>query len=382
MIRQAPVNGARSLACGGVGLLAIVIAACGGAVTGGPATATPRSNEQTAALVAAARTELELTLSWAPGFLDSSQEIRRQTEGFNKLYGLNLKVNFKPGLPMRDATAVAIQEYQRGMKASSDVVLGTETDISDLQKAGTLQFEPWSTWATNVNNPRLVAAGGVAVKVQTRIPGITYNPSKVTGAAIPRTLTDLLKPQFKGRIATTANTAFFERLAGSELWGAERTLGYARKFVGQISGFMNCGEEDRVANGEFDVFVYDCGSARVSQMKAKGTLIGWSVPTDGALLGYLYMGVPKNAAHPNAAKLWINYMLGREAQDAMYENGFADFHLIDGSRTFAEVDKATKSGVKFYELSVEGVLVDQVKGVKPIGPELQAMFREAVAARK
>jgi len=381
MINRLRINGARSLARGGLGLLTIVIAACGGAVPGGPATATPRSNDQTTPLIAAARTELELTLSWAPGFLDSSQELKREIEGFNKLYGLNLKVNFKPGLPMREASALAIQDYQRGMKASSDVVLGTEADISDLQKAGALQFEPWSTWAGNIKDPRIVAAGGVAVKVQTRIPGVTYNPKKVTGAAIPRTLADLLKPQFKGRIATTTNTALFERLAGSELWGAERTLGYARKLAGQVAGFINCGEEDRVANGEFDVFVYDCGSARVSQMKAKGTLIGWSVPTDAAVLGYLYMGVPKNAAHPNAAKLWINYMLGREAQDAMYEVGFADFHLIDGSRTFGDVDKMTKSGVKFYELTVEGVLVDQLKGVKPIGPELQAMFREAVARK-
>ena len=94
------------------------------------------------------------------------------------------------------------------------------------------------------------------------------------------------------------------------------------------------------------------------------------------------MGVPRNAAHPNAAKLWINYMLSREAQDAMYDYEFADYHLLAGSRTFPEVDKATKSGVKFYELTIEAALVDGSRGTKQIGPELQSLFQQAVAARR
>ncbi len=368
----------RGLVCA----LLLITAACEGASAGAPPSQTPKLNDQTKALVAVARGEIELTLSWAPGFLDYVQELRRHIDGFNKQYGLNLRVTFKAGASMPEANARAIREYQQGAKASTDVVLGTETEISDLQKSGALLSEPWVTWAPNISNPRYVAAGGVAVRVQTRIPGITYNSGKLIGADIPHSLSDLLKPQYRGRVATTPDAGMFERLGGTEVWGAEKMLIYARRLAPQVAGLINCGDEDRIANGEFDVFAYDCGSARVAQMKAKGTLIGWVVPTDAALLGYLYMGVPKNAAHPNAAKLWINYMLSREAQDAMYDYEYADYHLLAGSRSFPEMDKATKSGVKFYELTVEAGLVDGSRGAKQIGPELQSIFKEAVAARR
>ena len=361
-------------------MLLLCTVACGAAADSPLPPPTPV--DETTAIVALARSELQLTLSWAQSFLDSPEELRRQVDGYSRLYGLKIGVSFKAAPSMHDATTRALQEYQGGMRASTDVVIGTEAEIIELAKVGALVSEPWLDWAANIKSPRQIGAGGVAVQVQTRQLGITFNSAKLTGASIPRSLADLLKPQYKGRIATTASADLFERLGLADVWGADATIAYVRQLAGQVSGFINCGDEDRVAAGEFDVFVYDCGSARTMQMKAKGTLIGWTAPTDGAMLGYLYMGIPKNAVHPNAARLWINYMLSRDAQDVMYDFEFADYHRIAGSRTFAEVDRATKTGVKFFELTVEVVQADAAKGVKPIGPVLQSILRDAVASRK
>ena len=73
-----------------VALLACVavLSACGTAAAS-PATPAPRPNEQFNQIVAGARSELELAVSWAPGFLDVGQEMRRFTDGFNKQYGLS-----------------------------------------------------------------------------------------------------------------------------------------------------------------------------------------------------------------------------------------------------------------------------------------------------
>lgn len=365
----------------GLALLALVVSSCGAAAAG-PSSPTARQSAQLTAIIAAANAELELTLSWAPGFLDVGQEQRRLADGFNRQYGLKLGVTSKPGPSMGDSAARTMDEFKRGVKSSTDVVLGTEAEMSDMARAGALLSDPWQSWARNIDNLKLIAAGGVAVQIQTRVYGITYNSAKLAGSSIPTTMADLLKPQYRGRIATTTSTSLFERLALGEVWGANKTVDYVRQFASQIGGFIGCGEEDRLVKGEFDIFAYDCGSARTSQMKAKGTLIGWSQPTDAGLLGYLYAGVPKNAAHPNAAKLFINYLLSREAQDAMYEFEFADHHLIPGSRTFVEVDKATKTGTKYYELTFEVVQADENSGGKPVRPLLQSIIRDAPAARK
>jgi len=366
----------------GIALIAslAVVSACGTAAAS-PSATQARPNEQLNQIIASARSELELTVSWSPGFLDVGQELKRLTDGFNKQYGMKLSVTSKTGPALPESAARTIEEFKRGAKSSTDIVIGTEAEITEMSRAGALMSEPWQAWVKGLDNLKFIAAGGVAVQIQTRMPGITYNSTRLTGAAVPKSLFDLLKPQYKGRIATTSSTALFERLALAEVWGQERALQYARALAPQLGGLINCGDEDRIAKGDFDIFVYDCGSARTNQMKAKGTLIGWSEPSDGALLGYLYMGVPKNAAHPNAAKLWINYMLSREAQDIMYETEFADHHLLAGSRTFAEVDKATKSGVKFYELNTDVVQTEENRGGRSVAAQMQSIIRDPLLRR-
>lgn len=360
--------------------VAAILASCGGALASAPPAPTAKLPDQLNTIVSSARSELELTLSWAPGFLDAGQETRRLADGSNKAYGLKLGITIKStGIPLHESAQRVIDDYRRGVKASSDVVLGTESEISEMSSAGALIAEPWQSWMQGIASLRMIAAGGVAVQVQTRTPGITFNSTKLTGAAVPKTLADLLKPQYRGRIATTTSTSLFERLANDEIWGPDKTLAYVRQLAGQIGGVINCGDEDRIAKGDFDVFVYDCGSARASQLKAKGTLIGWSEPSDGAFLGYLYMGIPKNAAHPNAARLFINYMLTREAQDITYETEFADLHVLPGSKTFLEVDRATKSGTKYYELTTE-VVQSEVNRTGKTTTSVQQSIRDALGA--
>lgn len=355
-------------------IVALLVGACGGGNARAP-TPTTRSNDRLDALVAAARDEGELTLSWASGFLDNPNELNGYAESFNKLYGLNVRVRFASSSTLADDEARLIGDTQGGQVAFTDVFLGTEAQISALAKAVALSPELWTAWAPNIGSLKLVAPGGIAIEVQSRIPGITYSSQRLIGADIPRSLADLLRPRYRGKIATTPDAATFDRLASPDLWGADRTLDYAKKLAPQLGGVMECGDEARVVRGEFDIFVFDCGSARVAQLKADGALIGWSVPADAAFLRYLYMGVPKTAAHPSAARLWINFMVGRAAQDLMYQYEYADHYLIPGSRSFAEVDRATKAGVKFYEVTVEAVQSEDARGFKSAASQIQSVLR-------
>ena len=47
---------------------------------------------------------------------------------------------------------------------------------------------------------------------------------------VPRTTSDLLKPEWKGMLASTPYGAFFDVLGSPELWGPERVVDFTRQY--------------------------------------------------------------------------------------------------------------------------------------------------------
>ena len=48
------------------------------------------------------------------------------------------------------------QEAQAGRKASSDVFLGTEGQLTSMREADVLEPIAWADWSLNVRDPRLL----------------------------------------------------------------------------------------------------------------------------------------------------------------------------------------------------------------------------------
>src|SRR5262249_29382340 len=111
-----------------------------------------------------------------------------------------------------------------------------------------------------------------------RAPSITYNTQRLTGDAVPTTLQDLLKPQYRGRIASTSYAAFWDRVATPEIWGEQRTIDYVTKLADQVSGLTRCGESERLATGEFDLLAIDCGGGGGRQRRGRGAPGGSRLP--------------------------------------------------------------------------------------------------------
>ncbi|HLY65867.1 MAG TPA: hypothetical protein VKU60_10065, partial [Chloroflexota bacterium] len=65
---------------------------------------------------------------------------------------------------------------------------------------------------------------------------------------------------------------------------------------------------------------------------------------------------PKNAAHPNAAQLFINYLLGRDGQDELYKGTFGDHYLVPGSHSAAALQQAQNNGVTLHPVDVQFLL--------------------------
>jgi iron(III) transport system substrate-binding protein len=321
-----------------------------------------------------ARQEGQIVIAW--GSIEESDVRQRLAAGFNKAYGLNLNVQWSPGLSMPQMASRVAQEYQAGRPAATDVLLGSETHMIGMLRADALTPVDWASWAPHVRDARMVAPNGIAVELATRTPGMTYNTTRLSGANVPASMQDLLKPQYKGRIASTVYAANFDRLASPELWGQQRTLDYVGKLADQVAGLMRCGEAERLANAEFDLLALDCGAEDALALRAKGAPLGHVIASDAALLSYWYLGVPRNAAHPNAAKLWIDYMMSREGQDLMYESDFLDHHLVPGSKTAPDVERLQASGIKFTEITVQFVQRDDQAAVESVRTELQNLLQK------
>jgi ABC-type Fe3+ transport system substrate-binding protein len=232
-------------------------------------------------------------------------------------------------------------------------VVGYANHVYSLIQADAAAPIDWASWAPNVQDPRLVAPGGGAVTFESSMQGITYNSQRVAPDEVPRSMEALLEPRYKGRVASTPYASGFDRLAIPEQWGEQRTREYARALADQVAGLIRCNEKERLLSGEFDIFALDCSHADAFRMRAQGAPIGFLMASDAPFVLLLYMGVPKNAPHPNAARLWVNYLLSREAQDLMYDVDYGDSHLLEGSRTAPLIREREAAGSKILYVDVQ-----------------------------
>jgi iron(III) transport system substrate-binding protein len=105
-------------------------------------------------------------------------------------------------------------------------------------------------------------------------------------------------------------------------------------------------------------------SATTLESKAKGNPLAVVYPEDGAVLMVSPSGILKNAPAPNAAKLFIEFLLGREANEIMVKQHQdpVNKHVkpLPGSKALSEIKTIRPS----YEEIDKGI------------PEVKELFRE------
>jgi iron(III) transport system substrate-binding protein len=316
-------------------------------------------------LVTAARQEGELDL--ITPLYGGQPEMSAWIAGFTKLYGFDPNVKNTPTTDIPAVASKVAQESQAGHAGTLDVFIGSETHLLSLTQADVLQMIDWS-YAPNIK-PDFAQDEGRAVAIMTRLPGITYNASRVRPTDVPRTLEEFVATKYS--IATTPYGANLNILASPEVWGEAKTLDFVKRLSTKAAGLINCGQANRLLTGEFDIFGMDCGNNEALGAAAHGAPLKSAIMSDAAILSYLYMSIPKNAPHPASAKLWINYILSRDAQDAMYKYDFSDFHRIAGSHTADDVATAEAAGAKFIAVDY-GFALRNAKDTQRLRQEFQS----------
>ncbi|HXV83539.1 MAG TPA: hypothetical protein VEG60_27090 [Candidatus Binatia bacterium] len=87
-------------------------------------------------------------------------------------------------------------------------------------------------------------------------------------------------------------------------------------------------------------------------MKESGAPIDYAVVSDAPWLSTVYVGIPRNSARPNAAKMLISVLHTREAQDLFWQKDRQGTHKIKGTKYTLWFEKRF-SKVDFKEFTAE-----------------------------
>jgi len=141
---------------------------------------------------------------------------------------------------------------------------------------------------------------------------IIYNKARVKPEDVPRAWTDLLDPKWKGRVAT--GHPAFSGCTGTWALGVKKVHGWDF-FEKQAKNNPRIGRSavdpiTLISAGECLVGVGSANNAYASV--DKGNPIGIVHPSDGLVLCVTPSAIPAHAPHPNAAKLFMEWLLSPE----------------------------------------------------------------------
>jgi len=315
--------------------------------SGPPASAAAKSSE-VERLIAAARAagENELAITGS-----NTLDIAGFEALFNQTYGTQIKITYTAGPGFPDMAAKVAQELAGGRKASSDILILDDSTLFSLLDKNLLEAYDYTAMSPRITQA-FIAPDNLAVQVSSQLPAITYNTKLIQVAESPQKMDDVLNPKWKGKIASTSRTSILADIAMRPNWGADKMRTFVTRLSENASGLLNCGEVPRVGTGEFLMFTVDCGTYTARQMQAKGEPVTDVIPVDGAVMFFWYLGVPRNAAHPNLAKLYINLFMSEAGQKLFYDSYKTDLYSLAGSRTAAEVTALESRGADILKVDI------------------------------
>jgi len=268
-------------------------------------------------LIEAARREGQVT--WYTTQI-MTQFGRPAIDAFQKRYGI--KVNAIRGDSIELAVRM-LNEANAG-RAQADVFDGTG-NVTAMKRAGAaLQWEPERA---RLLPPEFSDPEGYWVASNIYVQTPAYNTGLVAKGTEPRSWQDLLDPKWKGRMAwvthpTTSGAPGFVGLVLSEL-GEEKGLAYLRALAHQdiigLGGSARAAVDQAIA-GEYPV-VLQVFNHQPFISAERGAPIDW-IAMNPSMAILSVAGVSKEAPHPNAGKLLVDFLVSEQGQRLFRDAGY------------------------------------------------------------
>jgi ABC-type Fe3+ transport system substrate-binding protein len=262
----------------------------------------------TDALYALAKAEQSLQLVAA----GPSEPYERWIRDFQQRYP-GVTVTFTGGLS--NGLNQKINQQIASRKMESDLaIFQTIQDFVAWKRQGVLlSFRPDGSEAID---PAFRDEDGTFTTVHVNTITYAYNTNLVPVADVPTSALDFLKPLFTGKLITTdpveddAGLFVFKSIVDKYGWD------YMDKYMAQKPSFVTSGHatvSNAIAAGE-KLATFDSTST-TPRLKRDGKPIEPVFPrTDNIPLFLVAAAIFKDAPHPNAAKLFLNWYLAKEQQ--------------------------------------------------------------------
>jgi len=322
----------------GGAILALVAAACGGGATPSPTTAptgTPAASDVVeptadpmAALIAAAQGEGTLTTialphdwcNYGPRDGATGQNV---IDGFKAAYGLEVNELDPLAGSGDEIEAIKANKDNPGPQAPDVIDVGLSFGPS-AKDEGLLESHKVATWDTIPDDAK--DAEGYWYGDYYGVLSFEVNTAAV--ANVPADWSDLLKPEYKSQIALagdprTSNqaiqTVFAAALAnGGSLDDAAPGLDFFKQLNDAGNLLPGIATSPTIASGDTPITIrwtYNALSNRDTTAASGGPEIAVVVPASGRFAGVYVQAISAYAPHPNAAKLWMEYLYSDEGQN-------------------------------------------------------------------
>ncbi|SDY19192.1 putative spermidine/putrescine transport system substrate-binding protein [Saccharopolyspora shandongensis] len=294
------------------------------------------------ALIAAAKKEGKLNAIALPKDWANYGEV---ISTFEKKYGVKVEVENPDASSQDEITAVS---SRKGQERSPDVIdVGHDFDVA-AAKQGLLA-------------PYKVTSFGKIPDSQKEATGLWYNDmggyvsigcDAGRVAKCPTKFSELLDPQYKGKIALTGNPVESASAFGAVFAAALANGGSFDNIKPGIDFFAKLKQVGNfnpveatpatMEKGETPIaVVWDYRNAAYSdELKAKGIEWKVAIPEDGVFAQYYSQAIVKWAPHPAAARLWQEFLYSTEGQN-LWLKGYARPVLLPVMVADGTVDKSS-----------------------------------------
>ena len=324
------------------GLMALSLTACGGgskpaATTAAPAAPAAAETKAAEAAPAAEGMDAIIEAAKADGSLTvygscEEEYLAAACKNFEKLYGI------KTVYQRLSTSEVYTKIKEENGKPSGDVWFGGTTDPYNEAVSDGLLEEYDAINASHLLKETYKDPGNHWFGIYKGILGFMVNKEELERLKIeaPKTWDDLTKPEYKGLIMlsnpNTAGTAKLVINTMVQMKGHDEAMEYFKKLDPNIAQYTKSGSgpSKMVGPGECVIgvgFLHD----GIYQILQGYDNIGLIVPEDGTSYEIGATAIFKGAAHPNAAKLWIEYALSPDCVNLAKDNGSYQFLVLDNA---------------------------------------------------